>query len=167
MNLKEELEQLIKELEHLTKKVKILKLHIYTETNKNQIEREIKFRAWFGGLHNEKMVYDYEGTYYFESYGFYTEEIPIMQYTGLTDKNGKEIYEGDIITTDKYICIDEGKQNYVLLVEIFNCASFITAYCVNKNKAGISDGITEIIDVDEEYTILGNIYENPELLEKK
>jgi len=58
--------------------------------------REIKFRAW--NKENKKM--DYFHLTHGDSYGIGGDIFPeyeIMQYTGLKDKNGKEIYEGDIM----------------------------------------------------------------------
>jgi uncharacterized phage protein (TIGR01671 family) len=66
-----------------------------------------------------------------------------MQYTGLEDKNGKEIYEGDILYIENEIC--EVK---------FNVPSF-TAYNSQEHEWNIQYAGVEII---------GNIYENPELL---
>ena len=65
-----------------------------------------------------------------------------MQYTGLKDKNGKEIYEGDII--------DIGDK----VVEVSDIYSFREIYLVH----GLKDGHKIYGE------IIGNIYENPELI---
>lgn len=135
--------------------------------------REIKFRAWNGKtktMYNVDVLAITKCTWDCPDFGkrgvslYAQPSIKVMQYTGIDDKYGKEIYEGDILTTDRYICIDEGKQNYVLIVEYDECSYYVVAHCVNKNKAGISNGMSDILDSDENYTVLGNIYENPELL---
>ena len=96
------------------------------------------------------------------------EVVPetIGQYTGLTDKNGKEIFEGDILTSC-YPFKDGGEPNYN--AEVFwseGSLRFCTElHCVNPNKAGISDGICEgLTDIDIQYEIIGNIYDNSELI---
>ena len=97
----------------------------------------------------------------------------IGQYTGLKDKNGKEIYEGDIVTGTDYPFIDEGKQNYVGIVVFYDdVASFGYVYkCVRKDKRGISNGINNEFEANEnlicdDLEVIGNIYDNPELLEE-
>ncbi len=134
--------------------------------------REIKFRVW--EKENKVMIEFYPGDNLTNEYFF--EPNIIMQFTGLKDKNGKEIYEGDVvIVPNQYPFNDEGKSNYVGIIEWINCNwSFeVVLKCVNKNKRGISDGINENIS---NYTnskdeivleVIGNIYENPELLKKK
>jgi len=98
-------------------------------------------------------------------------EETVGQYTGLKDKNGKEIYEGDIITGTDYPFIDEEKQNYVGIVVFYDdAASFGYEYqCVRKDKRGVSNGINNEFEANEnlvcdDLEVIGNIYDNPEML---
>jgi len=157
--------------------------------------REIKFRAY--SKKENKMIYSRDDIDYFDGDGIEhgametifqdiwgnvelyihttngTDEIElikdavIMQYTGLKDKNGKEIYEGDIIITNDYPFMDEGKQSYVAIVEWLFAGFHRTLKCVNKNKRGGSDGINEPLEEGEYFEVIGNIYENPELLKAR
>jgi uncharacterized phage protein (TIGR01671 family) len=80
----------------------------------------------------------------------YISNMPIMQYTGLKDKNGKEIYEQDIlknIDLNGIVFVMEWVKNSYGLVDRNN--KYITGIYSNKCK------------------IIGNIYENPEILEAK
>ena len=82
-----------------------------------------------------------------------------MQFTGLTDKNGKEIYEGDIvnITTTG---IAWGKE-YVWTGEVvFSRAAFVV-----KSKDGKRDKFT-MFAPDRPIEVIGNRFENPELVNK-
>ena len=103
--------------------------------------REIKFRAWDKDL--KKLT---EPFYVGSQISMICE--PEMQYTGLKDKNGKEIYEGDILRDDR---VDE-----------------YNLYEIKWNEYGTyADGLEDEIweDVANDYLeVIGNIYENPELL---
>lgn len=74
-------------------------------------------------------------------------DCKFMQYTGLSDKNGIEIYEGDIL---------EGSGVKSEVVYDTDTASFITL--TNGNKARMS-----VYDTAQWVAVIGNIYENPEL----
>lgn len=95
----------------------------------------------------------------------------IGQYTGLTDKNGKKIFEGDILRGFAYPFRDgEGKHNYYAEVVWFkNSPAFGLATHKNpkSNVVGISDGNCEYMEDWETFLweVIGNIYDNPELLE--
>lgn len=112
--------------------------------------REIKFRAWHEKL--ERMIYDIgvEDEWTDENGKVWSDmKGNLMQFTGLKDKNGKEIYEGDIVRTSLYGQIDCEvvfmKSGFYLLLD-----------------TGIGTNLYPMTDVMME--IIGNIYENPELL---
>lgn len=123
----------------------------------------------------------------------FIEEVPTLQCSGLKDKNGKLIYEGDIIVIPKqypfydYKNKEDMKQdlnstegeikgesilNYIGIVEWIYSQWQYVYHCVNPEKRGISEGVNRGLNdfgFDETrntcYEIIGNIYENPELLE--
>lgn len=106
--------------------------------------REIKFRAW--DKKEKKMYYDVLHNISFDGV--------VMQYTGLKDKNRKEIYEGDILKLDSW----SGLQ----IVEFIE-----GAFClVNQGKqTGFTSDIHYIHHAGiPQAAVIGNIYENPELL---
>ena len=94
-----------------------------------------------------------------------------MQYTGLKDKNGKEIYEGDILRYKPYLNLGyEDKYDIGVVVWGETGDSDEYAYghhyewIVNDDSlADIADGAYEGFECE----VIGNIFENPELLERK
>lgn len=99
---------------------------------------------------------------------FPVEIETVGQCANLKDINGKSIYEGDILTCKDYPFQDEGEFNYN--AEVFwsevDSQFCIELHCVNSKKSGISNGICEgLTERGTEFEIIGNIWDNPELLE--
>ena len=102
------------------------------------------------------------------------EIIPetVGQYTGLTDKNGVRIFEGDILRGFEYpFCSNiNGEFNYFAEIVWFDDSSAFGIYTFKNPKSnvrGISEGNTDYLEyfnVDK-WEIIGNIHDNPELLE--
>lgn len=107
-----------------------------------------------------------------EAFPAKVEPKTISQYTGLTDKNGTKIFEGDILQGDEYPYCSDGDYNYYAEVVWFDdgCCGF--GLCTHKNPKsavrGISDGNCEWFeDFDSNnWSVVGNIYDNPELIEE-
>lgn len=128
--------------------------------------REIKFRVW--SKESKKMYLPKEGCDFLvriDGEYFVDEDIlenvglipvekddyVLMQYTGLKDKNGKEIYEGDIVKRkDNEWWDNDGKDTKIVIDDI---ASLPTQQ---------GDWSIDI----EKYKVIGNIHENPGLLSK-
>ena len=124
------------------------------------MSREIKFRAW---VKKERKMVNVETLFiginrlcfgnsktedlFFRDF----EEVELMQYTGLKDKNGKEIYEGDIVilndAEEENRCVVKYKYGSYILVD----------GDLRENLSNVEDKFLEVI---------GNIYENKNLLEE-
>ena len=112
--------------------------------------KEIKFRIW--DKENKKMINlgridiadgSCKPTIFGDVFYDYWNDVELMQYTGLKDKNGVEIYEGDIVETEDYyvgnkIMVKGRKQ---IIDDIRFCGKLIPC------------------------KVIGNVYENPELVE--
>ena len=85
----------------------------------------------------------------------YPDEVTIMQSTGLKDKNGKEIFEGDVVYDGfRKIIVNYGKQTKE---EEFGAISEYVGFNLT-----LACGYPEAVPIN--YDVIGNIYENPELL---
>ncbi|MDE5158222.1 YopX family protein [Lacticaseibacillus paracasei] len=120
------------------------------------MKQEFKFRRWTG----EEMVAVHKITFDDDElivYGggvvHFADSSTVMQYTGLKDKKGREIYEGDILKTDSEI-------NYVDFQDF--------GFCTHNKQPLVNYVFNTINDklkyVDDTFEVIGNIFENPELL---
>ena len=126
------------------------------------VEQEVMYDVDVIGFSEGAITVSNENTTY-QHLGL--NEVELMQSTDLKDKNGVEIYEGDIVKIkqqdpiDKYI--PNNSNNEIVYKD--------SAFCV-KETWKISDIQWPIVaglyyKVSEEFEVIGNIYENPELLE--
>ena len=109
--------------------------------------REIRFRAW--DLDNLEMRYSGVEEDNTECKGYREPNQVLMQFTGLKDKNGREIYEGDVVKFSQGQC-------WVMCEVTWN--EFYTGYF-----PFIGGSIVQFSSSDCG-EVIGNIYENPELL---
>lgn len=125
-----------------------------------------KFRAW---VKLEKIMlpvgeidFDYEFAYLEEENGYRCErdfdEIELMQFTGLKDKNGKEIYEGDIVKFPEF----NGDIYVTPVVWDNSCACFGVSF-TGKYPTSF-DYLEEFYTELKNIEVVGNIWENPGLL---
>ena len=153
--------------------------------------REVIFRG--KRLHDNKWIYgnfvsDCEGNPHIIEPRFFCEDghhlqyedntdtpvfiIPetVGQFTGLTDKNGRKVFEGDILRGFEYPFCSNGEFNYFAEIVWFDDSSAFGIYTFKNPKSnvrGISEGNTDYLEyfnVDK-WEVIGNIHDNPELLE--
>ena len=126
------------------------------------MSREIKFRAWDSwneAMHypaGEKFVLQFDGTIgHFNGKTYDTVEWVLMQFTGLKDKNGDEIYEGDIIKFK----VEFEDQEYDNGIVRWSPGGYWTSQIENDLEELLSE---ELNDLEGE--IIGNVHQNPELI---
>lgn len=133
------------------------------------MKREIKFRAWCdkgNQMHTPCEVYAGENGELYTRTGYSTDtgylyniHTNIQQFTGLLEKNGKEVYEGDVVYA---AMIHHGKPGLKFKAKIVynaHVGCYQISY-LNINERFVRDNIGFSYQLE----IIGNIYENPELL---
>lgn len=142
---------------------------MYTVGMTNNNQREIKFRAWDKsiGIMKSVAVLDFrehrllhdspvEGSAVYTS----LDKCTLMQYTGLKDKNGKEIYEGDIVIAtlnERFKDFPASNSSHLWKVEWEPSGKWVL-----RNKTTRMGMMWSMSEFD--MTTIGNVWENPDLL---
>ena len=121
-------------------------------------KREIKFRAWDEKKREMKLAFDLSKNpkYWWES----NKDYPLMQFTCLLDKNGKEIYVGDILSEKWKVEVCQNNEGTFIVKFPSHVKGKITSlknYLERRKKAGCEE---------RDCVVVGNIFQNPELLNK-
>lgn len=122
--------------------------------------REIKFRGW--DSESQEMLPTQDLTQSSEYWGWLgKKDVILMQYTGLKDKNGREIYDGDVISGPEYYEAPENASNGVV---VFGEVVFLEGCWWIKTGSSYECLWEEYEANDHHLEIVGNIHETPELL---
>jgi hypothetical protein len=152
-----------------------------------KMSREIKFRVWLKEKKkmvivetidfSEKSIQCLEKNEIIDAYLLRTtflEDVELMQYTGLKDSEGYEIYEGDIVEFDDVFEDEYGEacDGFNRAVVKFENGEYTLTDFLDENSQtfeSVEDRNTSFKTLIEsiEAKVIGNIYENPELLEAK
>lgn len=133
--------------------------------------REVKFRAWYVA---EKVMiysdeYEHDGVKLLNKF-FYdidgNDDVHLLQFTGHRDKNGKEIYEGDIIHVVNFVTTAIGTEPYDAIIEWDKYR-----WCMRNLSDNVfltHFGPYPLNNLDPfglDITVLGNRFENPQLIQ--
>ena len=133
------------------------------------MNREIKFRFWNRKLRRMSKVYGvgviWEGLC--DEWDIFDwSDVETLQYTGRKDKSGVWIFKGDVLVSDDYPFWSDGQCNYRGVVDWFerDACWYLDLYVVSDRvRGGATGGM--LAQYAEHSEIIGNVHENPELLE--
>jgi len=142
--------------------------------------KQIKFRAWDGGKFVVPDYIDRSGTAHWKENSIPETSKIIVEYTGLHDKNGKEIYEGDIVKFNVSFECKRGGHSYSSVngdERTYKKIDYLPCEVVSHKDGGwaFKNNDHNVIkpwwvchdDIGKEAEIIGNIFENSELLKEK
>jgi uncharacterized phage protein (TIGR01671 family) len=127
------------------------------------MNREIELKAF---IKLENIIVDILQINWMEKYIYYIDDkdewqrekfkdVEIIQSTGLFDKNGKEIYEGDLLQSNEWNCNCQ---------VVWNGGGF--TLLEGETSSNLENNLTDADGFEIEFEVIGNIYENPELLKE-
>ncbi len=128
-----------------------LKFRIWNVKTKKFLDEDPFYSRWAVSLDGKVFNGRYDCKYE-------EDEYAVQQFSGLKDKNGKEIYEGDILVENH-----DGSEGEANIGQVFFAAG---TFMINGDGTLYDHVHSFSPDILEDYTVEGNIFENPELLNK-
>lgn len=138
------------------------------------MEDNLRTRTWYAPSYGEpEMIYDSNLTYdnYCQGKGsthhanfeevLEDKDAKTVSCIGIKDRNNKLIYEGDIV---KEKWFSEDSEQYEECLYVVEFSQEHCAYCLTEVSNGYKNFFVDLEYIPEDYEIIGNIYENPDLL---